>query len=66
MTTDRQHLENCVKRSTRLTGTISRLTQLKAQASHHEQQFDALVEEALGPELYAKYLASQNQPNTET
>ena len=39
--TDRQHLENCVKRSTRLTGTIARLTQLKVQASHHEQQFDA-------------------------
>ena len=66
MTTDRQHLENCVKRSTRLTGTISRLTQLKARASHHEQQFDALVREALGPQLYAEYLASQKQPNTET
>ena len=61
--TDRQHLENCVKRSTRLTGTIARLTQLKARASHHEANFDATVREALGPELYAEYLASQNQPD---
>ena len=61
MTTDRQHLENCVKRSTRLTGLISKLTQLKVKASHHEANFDATVREALGPELYREYLQSQSQ-----
>ena len=48
--TDVQHLENCLSRSTRLTGTIARLAQLKAKAAKQEAAFDATVNEALGLE----------------
>lgn len=48
--TDRQHLEHCLSRSTRLTGTIARLTRLKAKAAQHDAAFDAAVSEALGLE----------------
>ena len=47
---DAQHLENCLARSTRLTGTIARLAQLKAKAAKQDAAFDATVNEALGLE----------------
>lgn len=59
MTNDRQHLEGCLSRSTRLTGTIAHLSQLKAKAAQAEDDFDATVAEALGPELYAEWQANQ-------
>ena len=55
MTNDRQHLEGCLQRSTRLTGTIARLSQLKAEAAQAEANFDATVREALGEELYTEW-----------
>ena len=59
MTNDRQHLEGCLSRSTRLTGTIAHLSQLKAKAAKAEDNFDATVREALGPELYEQWKSSQ-------
>ena len=59
MTNDRQHLEGCLSRSTRLTGTIAHLSQLKAKAAQAEDNFDATVREALGPELYEQWKSSQ-------
>ena len=60
MINDRQHLDNCLSRSTRLTGTIARLSQLKAKAAQHEDNFDATVREALGEELYEQWKANQS------
>ena len=59
MTNDLQHLESCLSRSTRLTGTVARLTQLKAKAAQAEDNFDATVREALGEKLYEQWKASQ-------
>lgn len=59
MTNNRQHLESCLSRSTRLTGTIAHLSQLKAKAAKAEADFDATVAEALGPELYEQWKNSQ-------
>ena len=61
MPNNRQHLESCLSRSTRLTGTVARLTQLKAKAAQAEDNFDAKVREALGPELYEQWTSSQSK-----
>ena len=59
MTNNHQHLESCLSRSTRLTGTVARLTQLKVKAAQAEDNFDATVREALGPDLYEQWKSSQ-------
>ena len=59
MTNNRQHLEGCLSRSTRLTGTIAYLSQLKAKAAQAEDNFDVTVREALGDEMYEQWRAIQ-------
>ena len=56
MVMDTQHyLEECLRRSTRVTGLIAKLSELKIKAAKHDESFEETVQEALKPRLYDRY-----------